>query len=278
MIIDRFIDRIYELRNPICMGIDPRIEKLPHLLKSSNNEIDAIFKFNKAIMDAASDIIPCVKLQIAFYEIYKDKGLKLFFDTAKYAKTKGFFVIADIKRADIKEVSKYYSNVYLGCRYIDGVTVNPYLGEDGISPFIEDAKKYDKLVFVIAKTSNVSSDFIQNINLKGTFVYEKVAEMASSLGKELTGRYGYSNIGIVVGATYPEELERLRDKFPGLFFLVPGYGAQGGSLPNKYEGMIINISRSLIYAFENYPDIEYPLAIRKKAIEILNNINWGIER
>ncbi len=270
MIIDMLLERIYDIESPLCAGLDPRIERIPHLLRESHSEEDAIFTFNKEIMDTIYDLIPCVKLQIAFYEFYRERGIKLFFDTAKYAKQKGFFVIADIKRGDIGDVASYYSKTYLGCQYIDGITINPYLGPSAITPFIEDAKMYDKMVFILAKTSNPESAFIQDLSVDGVPLYEKIAKLADDMGKPLRGRSGYSNIGIVVGATYPKELKALRERFPYLFFLVPGYGTQGGKLTDFPHGMLINVSRSLIYATEEGKD--YKTVIRKRAIKILNEI------
>lgn len=182
-----------------------------------------------------------VKPQIAFYEMFGIPGMKAFEETCKYAKEKGMFVIADIKRGDIGSTAAGYSNAYLGKTKIgeeeksifdvDFITVNPYMGTDCIKPFIDDCKKYNKGLFILVKTSNPSSGELQDLKLEdGNEVYKQVANLVESWGEELIGEYGYSNIAAVVGATYPEQLKRIREIAPHTYFLIPGYGAQGGKI------------------------------------------------
>lgn len=183
----------------------------------------AIIEFNKRLIDATYDIIPAVKPQIAFYEMFGIEGMKAFKETCEYAKQKGMIVIADIKRGDIGSTAEGYSNAFLGKTKIGSkeerifdvefVTLNPYMGIDSIKPFIEDCKKYNKGIFILIKTSNPSSGDIQDVKMKdGEELYTKVAKLVENWGEDLRGEYGYSSVGGVVGATYPEQIESLRMK------------------------------------------------------------------
>ena len=234
MIIDELIDKIKEMGNPTVMGLDPRYELIPDEIKSKyNNDNSGICKacleFNKGLIDSVCDIIPAVKPQAAFYEAMGLDVLKIMKETFEYAKSKGMIVILDAKRGDIGSTSKAYSKSYLeeGDFEVDFLTINPYLGSDGIIPFVEDCEKNNKGIFVLVKTSNPSSDEIQNLKLEnGKTIYETVGELTEKWGENLRGNYGYSSIGAVVGATHPRQLLELREKMPHTFFLIPGYGAQ----------------------------------------------------
>ncbi len=254
--IDRLIEEIKEKNNPTVIGLDPRYDMIPECVKSKYPQTlegvgSAIIEFNKALIDATFDIIPAVKPQIAFYEMFGISGMKAFKETCKYAKEKGMIVIADMKRGDIGTTAQGYSNAAIGKTPIgdlkqsifdvDFVTVNPYLGTDGIKPFVEDCREYGKGIFILVKTSNKSSGEIQDLETKdGEKIYEKVAKLVNEWGKDLIGEYGYSSISAVVGATYPKELETLRDKMPNSYFLIPGYGAQGGRAEDIALGFDIN--------------------------------------
>ena len=226
--------------------------------------------------------------------------MKAFKETCKYAKEKGMIVIADIKRGDIGTTAAGYSNAYLGQTLvgdkeesfydIDWVTVNPYLGVDGVKPFIDDCKKYNKGIFILVKTSNKSSGELQDLKLEdGKTVYEKVAELVNSWGEELIGEYGYSSVASVVGATYPVQMENLRKIMPHSYFLIPGYGAQGGKAEDLAVGFenglggIVNASRSLMCAFKSdrwkdkYKDEEYAMATRAEAIRMREELNQAIK-
>ena len=240
--IDRLIDKIKETNNPTVMGLDPRYDMLPKcVINKYSNDLEgiskAIIEYNKALIDATYDIIPAIKPQIAFYEMFGIPGINAFYETCKYAKEKGMIIIADIKRGDIGSTAQGYSNAYLGRTKlgdkeesifdVDFVTVNPYMGTDCVKPFIEDCKKYDKGIFILVKTSNPSSGELQDVKLEnGQEVYKKVAELVEDWGKDLIGKYNYSSIAAVVGATYPKQLETLRKIAPHTYFLIPGYGAQ----------------------------------------------------
>ena len=304
-VIDKLIEKIKSTKNPTVMGLDPRYEMLPTCVtKKYSQDITgackAILEFNKAIIDATCDIIPAVKPQIAFYEMLGVEGIQIFKQTCEYAKQKGMIVIADIKRGDIGSTAQAYSNAFLGKTIIgekeesifdvDFVTVNPYLGIDGVKPFIEDCEKYNKGVFILAKTSNKSSGELQDIKIQdGTEIYAKVAELIEQWGKELIGENGYSSIAAVVGATYPEQLEQIRKIAPHTYFLIPGYGAQGGKAEDIALGFdknglggIVNASRSLMCAYksdkwkEKYTEEQYAQATRAEAIRMREELNSAL--
>ncbi len=303
--IDKLINKIKETNNPTVIGLDPRYEMLPKCVinkypKTLEGASEAIIEYNKALIDATYDIIPAIKPQIAFYEMFGISGMQAFKETCKYAKEKGMMIIADIKRGDIGSTAQGYSNAYLGRTPIgeieesvydvDFVTVNPYMGTDCVKPFIEDCKKYNKGIFILVKTSNPSSGELQDVKLEnGEEVYKKVAELVESWGEELRGKYGYSSIAAVVGATYPKQLEELRKMAPHTYFLIPGYGAQGGKAKDIALGFdkdglggIINASRSLMCAYKSdfwkdkYTEEEYAKATRAEALRMKDELNGHI--
>ena len=303
--MDKLIDRIRETNNPTVIGIDPKYDMIPECIKNKYEQnmegvAKAIEEFNKALIDATFDIIPAVKINIAFYEMYGLEGMKVFEETCKYAKEKGMLVMADIKRGDIGSTSKAYSNAFLGRTQIgekeekiydvDFVTLNPYMGIDSIKPFIEDCKKYNKGAFIIVKTSNPSSGDLQDLKLEnGEEVYTRVAKLVEEWGEDLRGKYGYSSISAVVGATYPKQLKDLRKTAPHTFFLIPGYGAQGGKAEDIALGFdsngiggIVNSSRGLMCAYKSdlwkdkYTEERFAEATRQEAIRMRNELNNAI--
>lgn len=301
-IIDILIEKIRETNNPTVMGLDPRYEMLPNCIiekypKTLEGVSQAIIEFNKSLIDATFDIIPAIKPQIAFYEMYGLPGMNAFKQTCEYAKQKGMIVIADIKRGDIGSTAQGYSNAYLGKTKIDNVeesiydidfvTVNPYMGTDCVKPFIEDCKKYNKGLFILVKTSNPSSGELQDLKLEnGKEVYMQVADLVEKWGEDLRGDYGYSSISAVVGATYPEQLKQIRSFAPHTFFLIPGYGAQGGNAKDIALGFdkqglggIVNASRSLMCAYKSdrwknqFDEIDYAKATRAEALRMKDDLN-----
>ncbi len=305
-VMDLLIDKIKSTNNPTVMGLDPRYEMIPEVVRKKygtdfKSVCNAIFEYNKTLIDSVADIVPAIKPQIAFYEMFGTDGIECFKKTCKYAKEKGMLIIADVKRGDIGSTAAGYSSAYIGktslgneerALYdIDFVTVNPYLGIDGVKPFIEDMKKYNKGIFVLVKTSNPSSGELQDLMLEeGITVYEKVAGLVNEWGKDMIGEYGYSAMGAVVGATYPEQLKELRTKMPNTYFLIPGYGAQGGKAEDIALGFkdsiggIVNASRSLMCAYkkeeykEKYSEEEYGLATREEAIKMRDELNKAINK
>lgn len=260
--------------SPIVVGLDPQLKFLPEpLLEASFREFgenpegvcDAIFNFNKRIVDAVCDLVPAVKPQIAMYEVYGIPGLIAFDKTVKYCKEKRLIVIGDIKRGDIGSTSGAYAQGHLGHVTIGGkdyrgfeedfATVNPYLGSDGVKPFIDVCKAEDKGIFVLVKTSNPSSGELQDRVSDGRPIYEWMGEMVAKWGEDCMDG-DYSEVGAVVGATYPEMGKVLRKIMPKSFILVPGYGAQGGKGADLVHffnedglGAIINSSRGIIAAY-----------------------------
>mgnify|MGYP003371557760 FL=1 len=303
--IDILIDKIRKTNNPTVMGLDPRYDIIPDCVKNKYDKTlqgvsEAILEYNKALIDATYDIIPAIKPQIAFYEMFGVEGINVFNETCKYARKKQMVVIADIKRGDIGTTAQGYSNAFLGKTQVgdteidvfnvDFVTINPYMGTDCVKPFIEDCKKYNKGIFILVKTSNKSSGEIQDLILQnGKTIYETVAELVNEWGKDLIGESGYSSISSVVGATYPQQLKELRKIMPASYFLIPGYGAQGGKagdialgFDNKGLGGIVNASRSLMCAYksdlwkEKFTEVEYAKATRAEAIRMRNELNEAL--
>ncbi len=300
--IDRLINKIKETDNPTVIGIDPKYDMLPECIKNKYEKTledisKAILEFNKELIDNTYDIIPAVKVNIAFYEMYGIEGMKAFEETCKHAKEKGMVVIADIKRGDIGSTAQSYSNAFLGKTKIgekeesifdvDFVTVNPYMGTDCVKPFIDDCKKYDKGIFVLVKTSNPSSGELQDKKIEGgEKIYIEVAKLVEQWGEDLIGENGYSCVSAVVGATYPNQLEEIREIAPHTYFLIPGYGAQGGKAEDIALGFdknglggIVNASRSLMYAYKSekwkdkFEEKDYGKATRAEAIRMKEELN-----
>lgn len=279
-IVDKLYEKIDEKNTPLVIGLDPNLEMFPkHILQEAAEEFgrtyraaaEAIRRFNFAIIDKTHDLVSIYKPQSAYYEQYGSEGIKALEDTVKYAHDKGAIVILDAKRNDIDSTSKAYAEAHLGkVKLPDGslikspdnfdfITVNGYLGSDGINPFIEVADREGKGIFILAKTSNPSSGELQDILIKdGHEIYVKMAELINKWGSNNIGDNNYSNVGAVVGATYPEEAQKLRELLPHTLFLMPGYGAQGAKaeiLVNGFDkygrGAIVNSSRGIIYAFSD---------------------------
>jgi orotidine-5'-phosphate decarboxylase len=302
--MDKLIDKIKQTKNATVIGLDPRYDMIPEHIKKKyftdfEGACEAILEFNKGLIDSVCDIIPAIKPQIAFYEMFGIKGIEVFKNTCRYAKQKDMIVLADIKRGDIGTTAEGYSNAYLGKTAlgeifydifdVDFVTLNPYLGTDSIKPFIEDCQKYGKGVFILVKTSNKSSCELQDLKLEnGKTIYETVAELVNTWGADLIGENGYSSIGAVVGATYPKQIEELRKIMPNSYFLIPGYGAQGGKAEDIALGFknglggIVNASRSLMTAYKSdkwknqFSEEQYKEATRAEAIRMRDELNREI--
>ncbi len=300
MIIDQLIEKIIAMQNPTCVGLDTQLDYLPAEMREGvetcEQAADAILAFNKKIVDSVCDIVPAVKVQIAYYEQYGAAGVAAFLATVAYAKEKGLFVIADCKRNDIGSTAARYSAAYLGETALgdktvrvagcDFLTVNAYLGTDGVAPFLDDCKKFDTGLFILVKTSNPSSGELQDLKLAdGRTVYECMGDMVEGWGAEFVGKYGYSAIGAVVGATHPAEAKILRDRLAHTFFLVPGYGAQGGNaemLKNCFDknglGGIVNNSRGILCAYKKNGGTYYEaaraacIAMQKDLVSVLGEI------
>ena len=300
--INKLVENIRKTKAPIVVGLDPMLDYVPkHVQKKAFQEYgetlegaaEAIWQFNKEIVDHVSDLIPAVKPQIAMYEQFGIPGLMAFQKTVDYCKEKGLVVIGDIKRGDIGSTSAAYAVGHLGrvqvgsksCRPFDEdfVTVNPYLGSDGVNPFLKVCKEEKKGIFVLVKTSNPSSGEFQDQLVDGKPLYELVGEKVAAWGEELMGDE-YSYVGAVVGATYPEMGKILRKVMPKAYILVPGYGAQGGKgkdLAHFFNedglGAIVNSSRGIIAAYkqekyERYGEEAFAEASRAAVEEMITDI------
>ncbi len=274
--MDRLIEKIKATDCPVVAGLDPKIDYVPeHIRQESYKQYgknitgvaEAIYAFNKGLIDALCEVVPAVKVQAAYYEMYGLPGVEVLYRTLAYAKEKDLYVILDGKRNDIGATAQAYSTGWLGTADLDGeagaqsgadsLTVNPYLGSDGIVPFINDCKKYDKSIFVLVKTSNPSSGELQDLQTDGTPIYVKTAELVKAWGADNIGKHGYSSVGAVVGATYPVQAQQLRTLLPHTYFLVPGYGAQGATAADVAKsfnadglGAIVNSSRAVMCAYQ----------------------------
>ena len=301
--INKLINKIQKTKAPIVVGLDPMLSYVPeHIQKKAFAEYgetlegaaEAIWQFNKEIVDKTYDLIPAVKPQIAMYEQFGIEGLKAYDKTVKYCQEKGLVVIGDAKRGDIGSTSAAYATAHLGkvkvgnsiCSAFntDFLTVNPYLGTDGVKPFVDVCNAEDKGIFVLVKTSNPSSGEFQDRLIDGKPLYEHVAAKVVEWG-EASMDGAYSNVGAVVGATYPEMSAVLRKLMPKTYFLVPGYGAQGGTakdLKNCFNedglGAVVNSSRGIIAAYrqEKYAKFgaeHFAEASRQAVIDMVADIN-----
>ena len=304
--INKLIEKIQKTHAPIVVGLDPMLNYVPeHIQKRAFAEYgetlegaaEAIWQFNKEIVDATYDLIPAVKPQVAMYEQFGIEGVKAFKKTVDYCHEKGLVVIGDVKRGDIGSTSEAYAVGHLGKVKVgsqqfagfdeDFATVNPYLGSDGIKPFIKVCKEENKGLFILVKTSNPSSGEFQDRLIDGRPLYEWVGEQVDAWGKEHMGD-SYSYIGAVVGATYPEQGKVLRKLMPKTFILVPGYGAQGGrgkDLVHFFNedglGAIVNSSRGIIAAYtkEQYAKFgekNFGEASRQAALDMIADINGAL--
>ena len=305
MAFDRLIEKIVDMQNPTVAGLDPKLDYVPASIKEAcfakygktlDGAAAALFEFNKALIDVLCDIVPAIKPQAAYYEMYGWQGVKALCDTIAYAKSKGMFVITDGKRNDIGTTMEAYVTAHLGTTDVageqidafgaDALTVNGYLGTDGIKPLASVCSEKDKGIFVLVKTSNPSSGELQDMKLDTSeTVYEHMGRMCESWGEKLMGKYGYSAVGAVVGATYPEQLKEMRAKLPHTFFLVPGYGAQGGGaedVKNAFDenglGAIINSRRGIMCAWkkQNLTEEDFAQAARNEAIRMRDEIITAI--
>lgn len=304
--INQLVEQIQAKNAPVVAGLDPMLSYVPEQIQKAAFEEygetlegagEAIWQYNKGIVDAIYDLIPAVKPQIAMYEQFGIPGLQAFKRTVDYCKEKGLVVIGDVKRGDIGSTSAAYAVGHLGKVSVgsqsyygfdeDFVTVNPYLGSDGVNPFIDICKKENKGIFVLVKTSNPSSGEFQDQQVDGKPLYELVGEKVNEWGAQCMGD-NYSYVGCVVGATYPEQGKILRKIMPKAYILVPGYGAQGGtaeSLAPYFNedglGAIVNSSRGIICAYQQdqyakFGAEHYADASRQAVVDMIEDINGAL--
>lgn len=301
MSFDVLQEKIREMKNPTVAGLDARLEYVPPHIRAEMIEAygetrkaaaEAIYTFNCGLMDALADIVPAVKPQAAYYENLGWEGMEMLERTIQYAKQKGFFVIADIKRGDIGSTATAYAEGWLGKTTVgesklagfdaDCVTVNGYMGSDAVKPFLTVAEEEDKCLFVLVRTSNPSAVELQDMVAGDRVVYTVMAELVERWGKGTQGsKYGFSRVGAVTGATYPSDLRRLRKQMPNTFFLVPGYGAQGGTAEDVAyafdpygRGAIVNSSRGIMCAWQKtgQDGRDYAEAARQAALAMRDDI------
>jgi orotidine-5'-phosphate decarboxylase len=305
--IDRLIEAIEEKGNPTALGLDTRVEYLPRPLREElsraeagtpdrekyrEKAAEALLFFNQTLIDALSDLIPCVKVQVAHYEMWGVPGMEAFRRTLVYARQKGMVTIADVKRNDIGATAEAYAAAYLGEDApfpADFVTLNGYLGLDGISPFLDACRKNGTGVFVLVRTSNPSAGEFQDVIVQDASgparpLYEQVGLKVAQWGEALMGRYGYSSVGAVVGATWPEEGKKLRSLLPHALFRAPGYGAQGATARDlagysgpKGRGLVVNASRSLLRAHQKRNTDDFAAAARDEALRMRDDLRAALK-
>lgn len=295
---DRLCDAIRERRSVLMVGIDPRLDLLPpSVVQSAKREAAsddeaayrAFVEFGRAVIEATAAYAVAVKPQLAYFERYGSAGIRAYEELVVAARRAGLLVVADAKRNDIGPTAEAYAEAFLGASSrmaADAVTVNPYLGRDGVAPFVRIAQREGKGLFVLVKTSNPSSGEFQDLQVGGRPVYEHVAE-AVNRWSEPAGEWGYGPVGAVVGATYPEQMRALRKTMPRSIFLVPGFGAQGGSAEDaaiafdaRGVGAVVNSSRQILYAYrdEHQNGIDYRDAIEAAARTARDQLNEAIAR
>lgn len=268
VVIDKLIEGIKQKKNPCIVGIDPEWSKIPECYKATaNTEADTIWLWARDVIDAVADIVPAVKPQMAFFEVFGAEGIRVHRQIVQHAHNKGLIVVDDSKRNDIGNTAKAYAYAHLakdGPINADLLTVSPFLGTDSIQPFIDVATKEGKGIFILVKTSNPSSvEISEATNTHGEIIRDWLASYVHTIGKTCIGKYGYSNIGAVVGATFPEEAQLLRSTMKDNFFLVPGFGAQGGGVKDILPcfnddglGAVVSSSRDILYHYLKTEDYD----------------------
>lgn len=263
MIIDRLYEAVKE-KGFVCVGLDSHLDYIPNYIKEKHEKIsDIIFEYNKTIIDATSDIVAIYKPQIAYYEANGLEGLIAYQRTLRYLKEKGLLSIGDVKRGDIASTAKEYAKAHFKGEFeADFITLNPYMGMDSITPYLDYLKIGEKGVFVLLRTSNEGAKDIECLDYNGEALYFKVGDELKKFAEELTSECGYSPLGFVVGATHSEEARKIRERYKNIFFLLPGYGAQGAKAEdirtylNDFNGGVVNSSRGIIKYYQKFEDGE----------------------
>lgn len=283
-IVDKLYKRV-EDRGVVCLGLDTAIEYVPEHIRKNRSIEEALFQFNKEIIDATLDVVSCFKVQIAYYEALGIEGLLAYKRTLKYLREKDAIVIADIKRGDIAATASQYAKAHFtGDFEADFITLSPYMGMDSIEPYMPYMESGDKGVFVLVRTSNQGAEDFEMVDTESQGkVYNVVGDKITALGEKVKGECGYSAIGGVIGCTHVEEGKEIRKRYENMFFLIPGYGAQGGKAEDvalylrEGNGGVVNSSRGILLAYkkENRPE-EFALCAREEAIRMRDEINSAI--
>jgi orotidine-5'-phosphate decarboxylase len=294
---DRLAESIHKTGSPCVVGLDPRIDLMPAFIKSGRgaptpDAIRSIIRdFHELVLDTIAGLASIVKPQLAFFEQYGSAGIQGFEDTVRAAQQRGLLVIADGKRNDVDSTAEAYAAAYLGKKAfdVDAMTVTPYLGRDSMLPYVDACREHGKGIFIVLKTSNPGSKDYQDQTLErtGRPLYETIAQTIRDFGVDLMGESGYSSVGAVIGATFPEDARRLRALLPGAFILVTGYGAQGASSEGAAAcfnsdglGAIVNSSRGITYAFgnENVSKEMFVRSVRENMLRMRDEIAAALNR
>ncbi len=262
MIIDRLYDEVKN-KGIVCVGLDTHMDYIPKYIKENNSVEDAIFEFNRLIIDATNDCTAIYKLQIAYYEANGIDGLRAYSRTLKYLNEKNILSIADIKRGDIAATAKEYAKAHFSGDFeADFITLSPYMGFDSITPYLDYVKNNEKGLFVLLRTSNEGAKDIEYLVSGDKPVYYHLGDRLVDIANDFIGECGYSSVGMVVGGTHSEEARDIRNRYPNSYFLIPGYGAQGGKPEDirtylgNFDGGVVNSSRGIITAYKKYEDGE----------------------
>ena len=285
LIVDKLYNRINE-RGVVCLGLDTAIEYVPEHIKEGKTVSEALFAFNKEIIDETLDVVACYKVQIAYYEALGIEGLIAYKNTLDYLRKNDAIIIADIKRGDIAATATQYAKAHFtGDFEADFITLSPYMGMDSIEPYMPYMESGNKGVFVLVRTSNAGAEDFENVDtVDGSKVFKVVGDKITKLGDSVKGECGYSAIGGVIGCTHVEEGKEIRERYKNMFFLIPGYGAQGGKAQdvamylNNGNGGVVNSSRGILLAYkkENRPQ-EFAKCAREESIRMRDEIREAVK-
>ncbi|WP_302654289.1 orotidine-5'-phosphate decarboxylase [uncultured Clostridium sp.] len=285
LIIDKLYERVEE-RGVVCLGLDTDASYIPQHILSGKSLDEAIFQFNKEIIDATFDVVACYKVQIAYYEALGLAGLIAYKNTLQYLREKDAIIIADIKRGDIAATASQYAKAHFtGDFEADFITLSPYMGMDSIEPYMPYMESGKKGVFVLVRTSNKGAEDFENLDIEGgKKLYNEVADKITEAGQTVKGRYGYTAIGGVIGCTHVEEGKEIRNRYSNMFFLIPGYGAQGGTAKDvalylkNGNGGVVNSSRGILLAYKKEnKELEYAECARNEAINMRDAIRAAVK-
>ncbi|MBM6859111.1 orotidine-5'-phosphate decarboxylase [Clostridium saudiense] len=285
LIIDKLYERVEE-RGVVCLGLDTALEYIPSHVLEGRTISEALFHFNKEIIDATLDVVACFKVQIAYYEALGIEGLIAYKNTLQYLREKDALIIADIKRGDIAATASQYAKAHFtGDFEADFITLSPYMGMDSIEPYLPYMKEGKKGVFVLVRTSNKGAEDFENLDIVGgKKLFNSVGDRLTEMGQEVKGKYGYTQIGGVIGCTHVEEGKEIRSRYNDMFFLIPGYGAQGGKAEdvalylNNGNGGVVNSSRGILLAYKKENrEMDFAACAREEAIKMRDEIRRAVE-
>ena len=285
LIIDKLYERVEE-RGVVCLGLDTALDYIPSHVLEGRTVSEALFEFNKEIIDATLDVVACFKVQIAYYEALGIEGLIAYKNTLQYLREKDAIIIADIKRGDIAATASQYAKAHFtGDFEADFITLSPYMGMDSIEPYLPYMKEGKKGVFVLVRTSNSGAEDFENLDIVGAKkLYNAVGDKLTEMSQSVKGKYGYTQIGGVIGCTHVEEGKEIRSRYNDMFFLIPGYGAQGGKAEdvalylNNGNGGVVNSSRGILLAYKKEnKELEYAECARNEAINMRDAIRAAVK-